>query len=394
MTPCSARIRYAATRSSMWLIVFSSPMIRETRSSSVRLDARGRDHARPTRQFLLHQPAEALRRSAGRRHALFWEKIADLAEFEQYVHFRVAPCDARLRRPGRREHAIPCLHLEVGEAQLFERGYLGKRLRALRAHHGKHAELSALDVRGRRLQRHYHRLHVTPYQVGQCTARPLVGNVDEVDVRVELEQLHGEMLRTPVSGGGVVKLARLDAGEIEEFAHRSGRQSLRDDHRHGAVGEQYYRRKAPDRVERELLIDRGIGAEGGRGAKQRIAVGSSLGDEVGSYVARGARAVVGDDADLPAFAKFRSEDPCKDVGARARRIGNDHLDRAARPAALLRAGAGGEQENRPCLREIAQYPFTRWDHRRGGGHRPLTPPKQQISLKTPRLRRAETTPFF
>src|SRR5258706_9117183 len=117
------------------------------------------------------------------------------------------------------------------------------------------------------------------------------------------------MLRTPVSGGGVVKLARLDAGKIEEFAHRSGRKSLRDDHRHRAGGEQYYRRKAPDRVERELLIDRGIGAEGGRGAKQRVAVGRRFRDEVGAYIARSARAVVGDDADLPAFAKFRSEDP-------------------------------------------------------------------------------------
>src|SRR5258708_34975368 len=161
MTPCSARIRYAATRSSMWLIVLSSPMIRETRSSSVRLDARGRDHARPTRQFLLHQVAEALRRAAGRRHALLCEKIADLALFEQRVHFRVYPGDDRLRRPGWREHAVPCLHLEIGEAQLFERGHLGERLRALRAHHGPHAKLPALDVRGRRLQRYDHRLHVT-----------------------------------------------------------------------------------------------------------------------------------------------------------------------------------------------------------------------------------------
>src|SRR5882672_10535391 len=130
MTPCSARIRYAATRSSMWLIVFSSPVIREIRSSSVRLDACGSDHARPARQFLLHQVAEALRRAAGRRHTLFCEKIADLALFEQRVEFRVYPGDDRLRRSGRREHAIPCLHLEVGESQLFERGHLGKRLRA------------------------------------------------------------------------------------------------------------------------------------------------------------------------------------------------------------------------------------------------------------------------
>src|SRR5712691_8126551 len=119
MTPCSARIRYAATRSSTWLIMFSSPAIREIRSSSVRLDACGRDHARPARQFPLHEAAEALRRAAGGRHALFCEKLADLALLERRVHFRVDPGDSRLRRPGRREHAIPCLHLEVGEAQLL-----------------------------------------------------------------------------------------------------------------------------------------------------------------------------------------------------------------------------------------------------------------------------------
>src|SRR6266704_4619582 len=97
MTLCSARIRYAATRSSMWLRVFSSRVIREIRSSSVRLDACGRDHVRPARQFLLHKIAEALRRAAGRRHALFCEKLADLALLEQHVHFRVYPRDDRLR---------------------------------------------------------------------------------------------------------------------------------------------------------------------------------------------------------------------------------------------------------------------------------------------------------
>src|SRR5260370_16524140 len=118
MTPCSARIRYAATRSSMWLIVFSSPVIREIRSSSVRLDARGRDHARPTRQFLLHQVAEALRRAAGRRHTLLCEKIADLILFEQRVHFRVYPGDDRPRRPAWREHPLPFLHLQLADPHL------------------------------------------------------------------------------------------------------------------------------------------------------------------------------------------------------------------------------------------------------------------------------------
>src|SRR5712671_450444 len=116
MTPCSARIRYAATRSSIWLIMFSSPEIRGIRFSSVRLDACGRDHTRPARKFSLHQVAEALRRAAGRRHALFCEKLADLALFEQSVHFRVYLGDHRLRRPGGRKHAIPSLDLKVGKA--------------------------------------------------------------------------------------------------------------------------------------------------------------------------------------------------------------------------------------------------------------------------------------
>src|SRR6266853_3058334 len=111
MTPCPARIRYAATRSSTWLMR-SCRMIREIRSSSVRLDACGRDNARPARQFLLHEAAETLGRAAGRRHALFCEKLADLALLEQRVHFRVYPGDDRLRRPRRCEHAIPGLHLE------------------------------------------------------------------------------------------------------------------------------------------------------------------------------------------------------------------------------------------------------------------------------------------
>src|SRR5881396_2049208 len=97
MTPYSARIRYAATRSSMWLIMFSSPVIGEFRLSSVCLDACGRDDAQPARQFLLHEVAEALRSTACRRHALSCEKLADLVLFQQRIHLRVYPGDGRLR---------------------------------------------------------------------------------------------------------------------------------------------------------------------------------------------------------------------------------------------------------------------------------------------------------
>src|SRR5213596_2555575 len=117
------------------------------------------------------------------------------------------------------------------------------------------------------------------------------------------------MLRTAVPGRGVVELARLAASEIEELAHRPGRQSLRDDHRHRAGGEQYDRREALYRVEREFLIDRRIGTEGGRSTKQRIAVGRRFRDEVGADIARSACAVVGDDGDLPALGELRPENP-------------------------------------------------------------------------------------
>src|SRR6266853_6457406 len=115
MTPCSARIRLAATRSSIKFICF---LAINTQSRLLALDARSGDHTRPARKFSLHQVAEALRRAAGRRHALFCEKLADLALFEQSVHFRVYLGDHRPRRPGGRKHAIPGLDLKVGKAQL------------------------------------------------------------------------------------------------------------------------------------------------------------------------------------------------------------------------------------------------------------------------------------
>jgi len=116
------------------------------------------------------------------------------------------------------------------------------------------------------------------------------------------------------------------------------------------------------RIEGELLIDRGIGAERGRGAKQRIAVGRGFRDEVGSYVARSARAVVGDDADLPAFGEFRSQDPREDVGARARSIGNHDLDRPCGPHTCIlreRSGRPEAQSQSQRLRGTTACPLMR-----------------------------------
>src|SRR2546426_10937237 len=107
MTPCSARIRYAATRSSMRFITSSSPEVGEIRWRSIRLDSRGRNHARPARQFFLHEIAEALGSSAAGSHALPGEQLADVGLPQPHIQFGVEFRNDTAGRARGGEHAVP-----------------------------------------------------------------------------------------------------------------------------------------------------------------------------------------------------------------------------------------------------------------------------------------------
>src|SRR6266481_5618246 len=147
MTPCSARIRYAATKSSMRFITSYPPGIGQIRSRSIRLDARGRNDARPARQFLLHEIAEALGGSSAGSHALLDEQRADVGLLQQHIQFGVEFSNDSARRARGGEHAVPGVDLEVRKIQFLQRRHLGKRRRALPAHYREHAELPAMNVR-------------------------------------------------------------------------------------------------------------------------------------------------------------------------------------------------------------------------------------------------------
>src|SRR5215471_3747722 len=142
MTPCSARMRYAATRSSTWLIGSLS----DWSIGSVRLDSSRRDDARPPVELALHERAEALRAAAHRDHALLGEQLAHIRLLQQRVELGVDLVDYRPARPGRGKHAVPGIDLQVRQPLLLQRRDIGKSLRALTAHHCQHAQLAALNV--------------------------------------------------------------------------------------------------------------------------------------------------------------------------------------------------------------------------------------------------------
>src|SRR6185503_9970724 len=107
MTPCAARMRYAATRSSNPSeIIF--PLL-------ISLDSGGGDDTLPPRQFAFDQVAEALRRAAHRRHALLLDRLANLRVAQGYIDLAVQLFDDFQRRVGGREGAVPGLDFEVGQ---------------------------------------------------------------------------------------------------------------------------------------------------------------------------------------------------------------------------------------------------------------------------------------
>src|SRR5205814_8163898 len=71
-------------------------------------------------------------------------------------------------------------------------------------------------------------------------------------VRVELEELHRQVLRAAVAGRGVVELAGLLLHEVDEFAHRLCRHLRVDVHAKRAGGEQGDRRERSEEHTSEL----------------------------------------------------------------------------------------------------------------------------------------------
>ena len=91
----------------------------------------------------------------------------------------------------------------------------GARLAADR----QHAQLPVLGERQHGVNGDEHRLDMAADEVLHGAGRARIGHVLEIDLRRQLEQLHGEMLRRAAPGRGVGDLARLRLRGGDQLLH-------------------------------------------------------------------------------------------------------------------------------------------------------------------------------
>ncbi len=165
----------------------------------------------------------------------------------------------------------------------------------------------------------------------------------DVDLRLELEQLHAEMLRRAGAGRSVGKLARLLGRELDQLAHRAGgKAGMGHDHQRAAedVGD---RLEVDQRPVGQVGIEAGIDAEGAAGGdQQRVAVGRRRLAGLGARNAAAPALVVDQDLLLPGLRQPLRHQPREDVRRLPGRKRHDDAHGLGRPR-RLRGGACGDQ---------------------------------------------------
>ncbi|MNC84818.1 hypothetical protein D3C83_03860 [compost metagenome] len=171
--------------------------------------------------------------------------------------------------------------------------------------------------------------------------------MDDVELGHRLEQLAAQLVRAAVARRRVVQLPgpRLrERDEILDVLHRQRR--MRRQHV-GHADHQRDRREIPDRVVRQLGVNRRVGAVAGVGPhQQRIAVGRGAGRNLGADRAAGARARVVDHGLAEAFAHFLTEHAGEQIGLGARRLGDHDTHRLGR--VILRQGRAHARSRQSC----------------------------------------------
>ena len=149
----------------------------------------------------------------------------------------------------------------------------------------------------------------------------------------EREVLHGAVARRrPVEAAG----RRL--GERDHVGHGLRLDRLVDHQQIGDERGEEDRLEVPDRVVRQIGIERRIHRVGGGVVHDGVAVAIRLGHRRGGDGAAGAAAIVDDELLAPHVAELLEQDAAHRVGAARRRIGNHHLDRPRRIGGLRRGG--------------------------------------------------------
>ena len=188
-------------------------------------------------------------------------------------------------------------------------------------------KLPRLDLR-QALQQAVHRHHhASAEKVGHAGPARLYRERGQVDAGLPLEKLHREVRRAAGTRRAVVDLAGTFFGERDEVLHavRGQRRVGHEDEMH--VDHLGNRREGPQRVDshlrKEVLVRRHVAH---RGHEERVAVGIGARRDLGADRAACAGTVLDHHRLAPEVGETRRKKTRHDVGAAARREGDDDPD--------------------------------------------------------------------
>jgi hypothetical protein len=171
----------------------------------------------------------------------------------------VKPVDYQYRGTDRRHQAEPRGYIKAGEAGLRHGREIGCCRRPCQRRNGERPQL-ALPHQGQRHCSASERHGDAPCQkVWHRCRYAAVWNVSDIDESHGLEQFAGEVLSIPDSAGGKCEFARLRASKQDEFLNVLRRQvdMCNQEVRLGAQSGN--RGEVLNRIERQLLVEDGIG---------------------------------------------------------------------------------------------------------------------------------------
>ena len=213
----------------------------------------------------------------------------------------------------------------------------------MRAARGEHAQLPALHLRQRDMDGKKHHLHLPAEQVGHGTGGSLVWHVQKIDIEMQLEQFHRQVMRRAAPRRRIIELAGLSLRQGDELLHRRGWHRRMDDERQVADSGRADRSEALHRVVGNTRLQCGVGHVSARGHEQGITVGQRLARRLGADIAARPRAVVDHHRDLQPIGKFLADDARQDVDAGAWRVRHDDTNRPVGIGRLRRCGRDGKE---------------------------------------------------
>ena len=164
------------------------------------------------------------------------------------------------------------------------------------------------------------------------------------------------MLHRAVARRGPVEPARRRLGDGDHVVDGLRLHRRMHDQQVGHQRRQEHRLEVLDRVVGQARIERRVHREGGGVVEDGVAVALRFRRHRRADGAAGAAAVVDDELLAECSLSSGEQDAAHGVGAAARRIGHDHLDRRRRPIGLRRGGSERPHQRRRARRGPQHLP--------------------------------------